>query len=112
MGCTKFKCTKNGICTISALHTSSSPNSVILHFRTLRLHSGRPDGGEGGNGGGVVFVADSSMRSLNSLTTNYRGGDGEHGWSAFHAGRGGANIVVKVTLIMSYIYFHIGEFCK
>ena len=69
----------------------------ISSLRTLRLHAGRPDGGEGGSGGGVVFVADSSLRSLNSLTTNYRGGDGEHGRSAFHAGKGGANIVVKVA---------------
>ena len=50
----------------------------------------------------MVFVADSSLRSLNSLTSNYRGGDGEHGRSAFHAGRGGANIVVKVALMSNY----------
>ena len=77
-------------------------NKFIISFlllRTLRIHTGRPDGGEGGSGGGVIFVADSSLRSLNSLTTNYRGGDGEHGRSAFHAGRGGTNIVVKLMLM-------------
>ena len=65
----------------------------------MRFQTGRPDGGEGGDGGGVVFVADSSLRSLNSLTTNYRGGNGEHGRSAFHAGKGGASISVKVAIL-------------
>lgn len=44
----------------------------------------------------MTFVADVSVRSLNYLNTNYRGGNGEHGRSSFHAGKGGANIVVKV----------------
>lgn len=70
----------------------------IILCRTSRFQTGRPDGGEGGNGGCVIFVADSSLKSLNALTTNYRGRNGEHGRSSYHAGKGGANIVVKVTV--------------
>ena len=50
----------------------------------------------------MVFVADSSVRSLNSLTTNYRGRDGEHGRSSYHAGKGGANVMIKVTQTSCY----------
>ena len=45
----------------------------------------------------MVFVADSSLRSLNSLTSNYRGGNGEHGRSTFHAGKRGKSITLKVV---------------
>ena len=75
--------------------------TLSLPFRTARFQTGRPDGGEGGDGGCVIFVADGSVKSLNSLTTNYRGRNGEHGRSAYHSGRGGANVVVKVLHIIN-----------
>lgn len=48
----------------------------------------------------MIFVADTSVRSLGSVNTNYRGGNGEHGRSSFHAGKGGADVLVKVPGIL------------
>ena len=54
------------------------------------------DGGNGGNGGAVVLVADKNLQSLNMSKHHYAGEDGKHGSSQNMHGRRGKNTVIRV----------------
>lgn len=45
----------------------------------------------------MIFEVDSSLRSLHSLQTHYRAGDGKSGQGSYHTGASGKNITVKVN---------------
>ncbi len=62
--------------------------------------SGGPDGGDGGKGGDVIFVADKSLNNLSDYyyKTRYVAENGEAGGSKDCFGKSGKNLVLKVPL--------------
>ena len=59
---------------------------------------GGPNGGDGGNGGSVIVVADGSVRTLREMGRKrvYRADQGRPGQGADKHGRRGEDIVVRV----------------
>ncbi|GAU94913.1 hypothetical protein RvY_06612 [Ramazzottius varieornatus] len=57
-----------------------------------------PDGGDGGNGGHVVFQASTSQKSLNHMSSRYRGQHGESGRSKNCHGKCAEHTVIKVPV--------------
>ena len=62
--------------------------------------SGGPDGGDGGKGGDVIFVADKTLTSLADYyyKTKYVAGNGENGGPKDCFGKSGEDIVLRVPL--------------
>lgn len=62
--------------------------------------SGGPDGGDGGKGGDIIFVADKTLSNLSDYyyKTRYVAENGEQGGSKDCFGRSGKNLVLKVPL--------------
>ncbi len=65
-------------------------------YRSGKVRFGPADGGNGGRGGGVVFTAHSSVRTLKLLNNHYHGNSGTHGQGSGHSGRTGRDIIVQV----------------
>ena len=61
---------------------------------------GGPDGGSGGRGGSVIFEADPGLATLYDMNRrkHRRAANGRHGSGARKAGRGGADLVVRLPL--------------
>jgi GTPase involved in cell partitioning and DNA repair len=57
---------------------------------------GGPDGGDGGGGGNVVFLVDSSVKSICSLLSHYRAKDGADGQRSYRQGGSGRDVIIKV----------------
>ena len=85
------------IITIKAGDGGSGITSFI-HFKGKV--SGGPDGGDGGKGGDVIFVADEHMSSLADYyyKTKYVAENGSQGGSSNCFGKAGKNLVLKVPL--------------
>lgn len=83
-----------------------------LSFRREKyVPRGGPDGGDGGHGGSVLLVADSSADSLAALTQRHlwKAESGKPGGSSHCTGRSGADVVLRVppgTLVID----SLGEF--
>ena len=62
--------------------------------------SGGPDGGDGGKGGDVIFVADKTLTSLADYyyKTKYVAGNGENGGPKDCFGKSGEDIILRVPL--------------
>ena len=62
------------------------------------VRKGGPDGGDGGKGGDIIFVADSSIDNLIDFrfTKHFRAENGENGGSANKTGKSGKNLIIKV----------------
>ena len=73
--------------------------SASLHTEKY-VNNGGPDGGDGGKGGDVVFVATTSENTLNAFhfQKHFRAGDGENGGRQRSFGKQGADVVVKVPV--------------
>ncbi|HKE55515.1 MAG TPA: GTPase ObgE [Pyrinomonadaceae bacterium] len=75
-------------------------NGVTAFRREKFVPRGGPSGGDGGRGGDVTLVADSSLNTLLHLRYNPRhiAGRGLHGEGSNRSGRDGADLVVKVPV--------------
>ena len=73
--------------------------SASLHTEKY-VPNGGPDGGDGGKGGDVIFVATTSENTLNAFyyQKNFRAGNGENGGRKNCYGKQGTNIEVKVPV--------------
>jgi GTP-binding protein len=72
-----------------------------LHFRREKhVPKGGPDGGDGGPGGDVVFVADPDLRDLSAFRVKrrYKAGSGEPGRGALKHGATGESIELRVPV--------------
>ena len=73
----------------------------VVSFRHEKyVDKGGPDGGDGGKGGDVVFVADNNVNTLTSFRfkPELRAGDGEAGGKRRKHGADGADKLVKVPV--------------
>lgn len=73
--------------------------SASLHTEKY-VPNGGPDGGDGGKGGDVIFVATTSENTLNAFhyQKHFRAGNGENGGRKNCYGKQGTNIEVKVPV--------------
>jgi len=73
----------------------------MIGFRREKfVRQGGPDGGDGGRGGDVVFVASSHLNSLINFQhqKHYRAGNGEHGSVQRMTGAGGDDLRLQVPV--------------
>ncbi len=73
------------------------PGAVTFR-REKFIPKGGPDGGDGGRGGNIVFMADSHLNTLYDLRYRriYRAEKGQPGRAALKSGRNGADIEIRV----------------
>ena len=73
--------------------------SASLHTEKY-VNNGGPDGGDGGKGGDVIFVATTSENTLNAFhyQKHFRAGDGENGGRQRSFGKQGSDVIVKVPV--------------
>ena len=76
-------------------------------YSDKRTRYPRPDGGDGGKGGDIVFVADKGLHTLLDyrFKQHYTGGRGGHASSKGKKGRNGADCILRVpvgTIIRDY----------
>jgi len=66
--------------------------------REAKVPRGGPDGGDGGRGGEVVLVCDSSLRDLHAFRrrAQYHAGRGGHGQGALKHGADGETLTIRV----------------
>lgn len=75
-------------------------NGAVAFRREKYVPKGGPAGGNGGNGGSVIFIADRNLGTLLDLRykKKYLAEDGERGGSSLKDGRTGNNILIKVPI--------------
>ena len=75
-------------------------NGVTAFRREKFVPRGGPSGGDGGRGGDVTLVADSSLNTLLHLRYNpqHMGQRGSHGEGSNRSGREGADLIVRVPV--------------
>ncbi|MBF0385259.1 MAG: GTPase ObgE [Candidatus Omnitrophica bacterium] len=69
-------------------------------YRTKFMRYPRPDGGDGGRGGNVIFVADKKLQTLQDLRfqQNYQAHNGYHASSKGKTGRSGEDCLIRVPV--------------
>jgi GTP-binding protein len=87
-------------------------NGRVSFHREKYVAAGGPDGGDGGRGGDIIFLADDSMRTLVDFKykKKYIAENGEDGGAANCSGKSGKDLVIKVppgTLIKDQETGHI-----
>ncbi len=75
-------------------------NGAVAFRREIYVPAGGPAGGDGGNGGDVIFQADENLRTLMDFKykKSYQAPSGEDGKGANMFGKGGENLVLKVPV--------------
>jgi GTP-binding protein len=75
-------------------------DGAVSFLREKYVANGGPDGGDGGKGGDIVFVADENARTLADLRylKKYVAEDGEKGGKRNRAGKYGEDTIIKVPL--------------
>ena len=73
-------------------------NGKVSFHREKYVSAGGPDGGDGGKGGDVVFIADEGLRTLIDFKykRKYAAEPGEHGGAGNCSGKSGEELVIKV----------------
>ena len=86
-------------------------NGVTAFRREKFVPRGGPSGGEGGRGGDVWIVADSSLNTLLHLRYNpeHIAGRGMHGEGSNRSGRAGEDVIVRVPVGTQVFEVSTGE---
>jgi GTPase len=82
------------------LKAGDGGNGAIAFRREAHVPNGGPSGGDGGNGGSIIFVADDQLSTLLDFKyrQHYKAGVGEHGRNRDQYGKGGDDLVVHVPV--------------
>lgn len=75
-------------------------NGAVSFYREKYVAAGGPDGGDGGKGGNVVFVADKSLSTLIDFKykRKYAAPNGDAGGRKNCSGRAGEDLVIRVPV--------------
>ena len=75
-------------------------DGAVSFRREPFVPNGGPDGGNGGKGGDIVFLADRGLRTLMDLKymRKYKAPPGQNGMSSNKYGKGGDDLVIKVPV--------------
>ena len=89
-------------------------NGVTAFRREKFVPRGGPSGGDGGRGGDVWIVADSSLNTLFHLRYNpeHMAGRGIHGEGSKRSGRDGQDVIVRVPVGTQIFEVEVGEFLQ
>lgn len=73
-------------------------NGAVSFHREKYVPAGGPDGGDGGKGGDVIFIADQGIRTLADFRykRHYKAEPGQNGGAGKCSGRNAEDIVIKV----------------
>lgn len=73
-------------------------NGAVSFHREKYVASGGPDGGDGGKGGDVIFIADDHLSTLADFRykRKYIAQNGQNGGAKRCFGKGGENLIIKV----------------
>ncbi len=73
-------------------------DGAVSFRREKYVPAGGPDGGDGGKGGDIVFVADESKRTLIDFQykKHFKAERGENGSGVNRTGKSGKNLIIKV----------------
>ena len=80
------------------IQAGNGGNGCVSFHREKYVAAGGPDGGDGGIGGSVVFIADSNLATLMDFRykKKYKAENGEDGKSARRTGKKGEDIIIRV----------------
>ena len=75
-------------------------NGAVAFRREIYVPAGGPAGGDGGNGGNIIFRADANLRTLMDFKykKSYQAPSGEDGKGSNMHGKSGENLVLKVPI--------------
>ncbi|WP_010251659.1 GTPase ObgE [Acetivibrio cellulolyticus] len=75
-------------------------NGAVSFHREKYIAKGGPDGGDGGKGGDVIFIADEGLRTLQDFRykRKYKAESGQNGGAGNCSGRGAEDLVIKVPV--------------
>ncbi|MBQ6570387.1 MAG: GTPase CgtA, partial [Clostridia bacterium] len=73
-------------------------DGAVSFHREKYVAAGGPDGGDGGKGGDVIFVADSNLSTLADFRykRTYAAERGQNGKASMGSGKKGADLIIKV----------------
>jgi GTPase len=73
-------------------------NGCVSFRREKFVPKGGPNGGDGGKGGDVIFIADNSLDTLIDFRYKkiYKAGNGKHGMGGDKTGKNGDDVYIKV----------------
>lgn len=80
------------------VRAGSGGNGAVSFRREKYIAAGGPDGGDGGKGGDVLFVADTNLSTLVDFRykRKYAAENGENGGAKCCSGRSGKDLVIRV----------------
>ncbi len=80
------------------IKSGNGGNGALSFHREKYVQAGGPDGGNGGKGGDIVFVADPDMRTLLDFHFQkyFTADNGENGAGNLRTGAGGKNLEIRV----------------
>ncbi len=80
------------------IRSGKGGNGAVSFRREPYVPEGGPDGGDGGRGGNIVFLADGSLRTLMDFRykRKYQAEDGQNGRTKKRFGKAGQDLVIKV----------------
>jgi len=80
------------------LKAGDGGNGAVSFHREKYVSAGGPDGGDGGKGGDVLFVADNNLSTLADFRykRSYSAQDGNNGSAKKCTGKGGENLIIRV----------------
>ena len=86
-------------------------NGAATFRREKFIQFGGPDGGDGGKGGDIIFIADPNMNTLvdYSNSKRFEAQNGEKGSQARSTGKSGDDLIIKVPIGTMVRDFHTGK---
>jgi len=82
------------------IRSGKGGDGAVSFRREPFVPNGGPDGGNGGKGGDIVFLADSGLRTLMDLKymKKYKAQGGQNGMGSNKYGKSGEDLVIKVPV--------------
>jgi GTP-binding protein len=80
------------------IRSGDGGNGCVSFRREKYVPKGGPNGGDGGKGGDVIFMADNSLATLIDFRylRSYKAKNGHHGMGGDKTGKNGADVIIKV----------------